>query len=47
MYIVLRPHMSLPGCWTVRVLNFATFKHLHKDFTDEATARKYADLWRI
>lgn len=45
MYVTIRQLDDTK--WRVRILNFATWKHQHRDFPNEAAARAYADLWRI
>lgn len=47
-YVVIRPHVDpASSVWIVRLLDFASWQHVTKPFKDEASARKYADMWRL
>lgn len=46
LYVVIREHIGKPG-YSVRVLNFATWKHREFTYPDAATALREAALWRI
>ena len=48
MWVVIRPNFGIEGDgWTIRVLNFATWKHRTFNFATEAEARHELVRWLI